>query len=60
MASATDTRLDFTIIDGLWVLRIAKGWIALTRDELITSLKRGKRLRRRQHFQARHAPEEDR
>jgi hypothetical protein len=59
MASATDTRLDLQVIEGWWVLKISKGWIALTRDEVLAGLRRGKRLRRRQQFQARH-PEEPR
>jgi hypothetical protein len=59
MASAMDTRLDIEIIGGWWVLKIAKGWICLSREEVIAGLKRGKRLRRRLQFQARQ-PEADR
>jgi hypothetical protein len=58
MASATDTRLDIEVIAGWWVLKIPKGWICLTRAEVLAGLKRGKALRRRQQFQARH-PKED-
>jgi hypothetical protein len=58
MASAADTRLNIEVIDGLWVVKIAKGWLALTRDEVKASLQRGKRLRRRLQFRARH-PKED-
>jgi hypothetical protein len=57
MASATNTLVDVQLIDGLWVVKIPKAWIALTRPELLAGLKRGKRLRRRQSFEARH-PEE--
>jgi hypothetical protein len=42
---------------GWWVIEIPKGWICLTRAEVLAGLKRGKRLRRRQQFQARHSKE---
>jgi hypothetical protein len=56
-SSAIDTRLDLTVIDNLWVVKISKAWLALTTPELLAALKRGKRLRRRLAFRARH--EED-
>jgi hypothetical protein len=45
---------------GWWIVEISKGWICLSRAEVLAGLRRGKRLRRRLAFQARHAPEEDR
>jgi hypothetical protein len=46
---------------GWWVIEIPRGWIALTRAEVLAGLRQGKRLRRRQQFQARVAQaQEDR
>jgi len=45
---------------GWWVIEIPKGWIALTRAEVLAELKRGKRLKRHLAFEARQTPEEDR
>jgi hypothetical protein len=57
MASATQILVDVQRVEHWWVLKIAKGWVCLTHDELLAGLRRGKRLRRRQHFQARHREE---
>jgi len=45
---------------GWWVIEIPKGWICLTRAEVLAGLERGKRLKRRLAFEAPHRPEEDR
>ncbi len=45
---------------GWWVIEIPKGWICLSRAEVLVGLKRGKALRRRLAFEARHLPEEER
>lgn len=62
--SATDIRiiLPGTLREagGWWVIEIPRGWIALRREEVKAGLQRGKRLKRRLAFEARHTTEEDR
>ena len=58
MASVTDTRLDFTVIDGWYVIQASKCTLVLTRQQFIESLKRGRWWKRKQAFAARHPQEE--
>lgn len=51
--SATQTLVDVQLIEGWWTLKIAKGWICLSRDEIVAGLRRGKRLKRRVACEAR-------
>jgi hypothetical protein len=44
---------------GWWVIEIPKGWICLSRAEVLAGLRRGRRLRRRLAFQARLAQAEE-
>ena len=46
-------------VGGWWVIEIPKGWICLSRAEVLAGLKRGKALRRRLAVEARHTTKGD-
>jgi hypothetical protein len=46
-------------VGGWWVIEIPKGWVALTRAQVLEGLKHGKRLKRRLALQARQRTEDN-
>jgi hypothetical protein len=53
MASATTTMIDIKLVEGLYIVRVDKAILVMTKLEFIQALRRGRWWKRRQQFQAR-------